>query len=128
MTNDEINIAIAEYRNWRNIKEIDYQPFGTDSYIDGPDQMLVGIHPESDSDSDEYEAIPNYCKDLNEISDAKFTLKGDKRIEFINHLCEVVKRDENLSEGPYSTMTEAFYSTARQQAEAFLKTIGKWEQ
>ena len=33
MTNDEINIAIAEYRNWRNIKEIDYQPFGTDPYI-----------------------------------------------------------------------------------------------
>ena len=39
MTNDEINAAIAEHCGWRNIKEIDYQPIGTDPYIDGPDQV-----------------------------------------------------------------------------------------
>jgi len=33
-------------------------------YIDGPDQMLVGIHPESDVDDIEYEVIPDYCHDL----------------------------------------------------------------
>jgi len=127
MTNYDINIAIAEHCGWRNIKEIDYQPIGTDPYIDGPDQMWVGIDPESDSDSDEYEVIPDYCNDLNLMHEAKAALKGDKRIGFIDNLCEVVKRDKNLSEGPYSTMVEAFYSTAIQQAEAFLKTIGKWE-
>lgn len=126
MTNDEINIAIAEHRGWRNIKEIDYQPIGTDAYVDGPDQMWVGIHPESDVDSKDYEAIPDYCNDLNEMYEAKSELKGDKRIEFINQLGEVVKRtNNNISGGPYSIMTEAFYSTARQQAVAFLKTIGK---
>ena len=70
-------------------------------------------------------SLPDYCNDFNAMHEAKSTLKGDKRIEFIDYLCEVIKRDNNLSDEPYSTMTTAFYSTARQQAEAFLKTIGK---
>lgn len=127
MTYQEINIEIAEYCGWTKIREQDYQPIGTDPYIDGPSQVWVGIHPESDADSKEYEVIPDYCNDLNEMADAKNLLTGDKRIDFIDYLCEVVKQDKNLNTGPYSVMTEAFYSTAKQQAIAFVKTIGKWD-
>jgi hypothetical protein len=117
MTNDEINIAIAEYRNWRNIKEIDYQPFGTDPYFDGPHQIHVGIHPESDSDSDEYEAIPNYCSDLNEIHEAESNLSVHEKW----NLFAKIGNDTNLTD------CELYFATARQRSEAFLKTIGKWE-
>ena len=127
MTDEQINIEIAEYCGWKNIREQDYQPFGTDVYIDGPSQMWVGIHPESDSDSKEYEIIPDYCNNLNAMESAKNFLTGDKRIDFIDNLCEVVKQDKNISVGPYSVITEAFYATAKQQAIAFLKTIGKLE-
>lgn len=58
--------------------------------------------------------------------EAKNTLTGEKRGGFIDHLCNVVKRDKKLNTGPYSTMTEAFYASAKQQAEAMLKTLGKW--
>lgn len=122
MTNDEINIAIAEYHNWRNIKEIDYQPFGTDPYIDGPDQMWVGIHPESDSDSDEYEVIPDYCNDLNLIRQSELTLWRDE--------CLVEKYEENLKKEflyqvGYQGAAYWFMANARTKAVAFLKTIGK---
>ena len=131
MTNEEINIEIAEYCGWKNIREQDYQPFGTDPYIDGPSQVWVGIHPESDSNSDEYEAIPDYRNDLNAMAEAKSLLTGDKRSEFIEYLYEIVyeivKQDNNLNTGPYSVMTEAFYATAKQQAIAFVITIGKWK-
>jgi hypothetical protein len=131
VTNEEINIEIAEYCGWRNIREQDYQSFGTDPYIDGPSQVLVGIHPESDVDSKEFEVIPDYCKDLNAMAEAKNLLTGDKRREFIDYLYEivyeVVKQDKNINAGPYSVMIEAFYATAKQQAIAFVKTIGKWK-
>ena len=58
VTNEEINIEIAEFCGWRKIREQDYQPFGTNEYIHGPSQVLVGIHPESDVDDIEYEVIP----------------------------------------------------------------------
>ena len=127
MTNEELNVEIAEYYGWRNIREQDYQPFGTDPYIDGPSQVWVGIHPESDVDSKEYEVIPDYRKDLNAMAEAKSLLTGDKRREFIEYLYEVVKQDKNINAGPYSVMTQAFYATAKQQAIAFVKTIGKWD-
>jgi hypothetical protein len=38
-----------------------------------------------------------------------------------------VKQDKNINAGPYSVMIEAFYATAKQQAIAFVKTIGKWK-
>ena len=127
MTNYDINIAIAEHCGWRNIKEIDYQPIGTDPYIDGPDQMLVGIHPESDSDSDEYEVIPDYCNDLNLMQEALQTLiSTEQQNQYINNIAEVCWSD--VSRGNNQVIFNQLTSTARQQAEAFLKTIGKWEQ
>lgn len=122
MTNEEINIAIAEYRNWRNIKEIDYQPFGTDPYIDGPDQMLVGIHPESDSDSDEYEPIPNYCKDLDEMHGVEEGLTEIQQRFYQVWLMKIQKADYIVG------CWFAIHATAAQRAEAFVKTIGKWKE
>ena len=107
-----------------HISPFDYQPFGTDPYIDGPDQMLVGIHPESDSDSDEYEAIPNYCKDLNAIQEVVNTLKDPiQQSYYVYYLGDW----STFEKGEYATFG-IVNSTAKERAKAFLKTIGKWEQ
>ena len=118
MMKEEINIAIAEYCCWRNIKEIDYQPVGTDPYIDGPSQIWMGIHPESDSDSKEYEVIPDYCNDLNEMHEAE-------KILFTTNNWDACAYESALQK---ETTSWAWHSTAKQRAEAFLKTIGNWEE
>ena len=133
MTNDEINIAIAEYCGWTKIKEIDYQPDGTDPYIDGPDQMWLGIHPESDSDSDEYESIPDYCNDLNAMHEAEEFIK-DKDVEYTNSLFRSVGINRYYYMGsppevfPADMQFRVFRANAKERAKAFLKTIDKWKE
>ena len=122
MINEEINIAIAEYCGWRNIKEIDYQPIGTDPYIDGPDQMFVGIHPESDSNSDEYEAIPDYCNDLNLMHEAMKTLSEEQVEKVWETLCDMIPFNSHSFRNGL-----VFDAPAKVRAEAFLRVIGKWE-
>jgi len=127
MTDEEINIEIAEYCGWRKIREQDYQPFGTDPYIDGPSQVWVGIHQESDVDSKEYEVIPDYCNDLNAINEAvKTFFKENNCSDYIDNLENICKTDG----WTIMSIEERFKiinATARQRAEAFLKTIGKYK-
>ena len=132
MTNDEINIAVAESSGWYPHPENDKREQKFWTYGGGGYGLPSGClkrraaYPSIQDDfRGDVASLPDYCNDFNAMHEAKSTLKGDKRIEFIDYLCEVIKRDNNLSDEPYSTMTTAFYSTARQQAEAFLKTIGK---
>jgi hypothetical protein len=66
---------------------------------------------------------PNYCTDLNAMHEAEKVLKGYEQIAtYVWHL-------ENRS-GDWSTDEHlmATHATARQRAEAFLRTIGKWEE
>lgn len=60
---------------------------------------------------------PNYCGCLNAMHDAERTLNEQAYRLFIGHLVCL------LSPGCFSV-----HSTARQRAEAFLKTIGKWKE
>jgi hypothetical protein len=109
MTDQEINIAIAEACGKR--VELWTEPSGT-SY------PVI-----EDKNSELIFAIPDYCNDLNAMATAEIALD---------------KHDETC---PYSELWEPVYgrwliqltgrsnpyhATARQRAEAFLKTIGKW--
>ena len=123
MTNEEINIEIAEYYGWRNIREQDYQPFGTDPYIDGPSQVWVGIHPESDIDSKEYEVIPDYCNDLNAMHEAENTIKDPIQQSFY---AEYLGDCGSFEKGEYPTF-RFVNSTAKERAIAFVKIIRKWK-
>jgi len=115
MTNRAINKAIAEHLGW---KELDF-------HLDG--KRILGKRPSFHNGKivsytvDQY--VPDYCGDLNEMHELENTLyKGfiDKDYwqkgygRFQNLLGE-------LSTNPYS-------ANARQRAEAFLRTIGKWKE
>ena len=59
---------------------------------------------------------PNYCSDLNAMHEAEKVLT--------EHQNESIY-PRNL--GAWRNPTKPIYATARQRAEAFLKTLGKWE-
>jgi hypothetical protein len=68
--------------------------------------------------------LPNYCNDLNAIHEAEKLLDplgNDGRYEYwLRTVCHIPERES--AKGRY------FYrATARQRAEAFLRTLGKWE-
>ena len=67
--------------------------------------------------------IPDFSGDLNEMHEAEKVLTGYEQIAtYVWHL-------ENRS-GDWSTDEHmmATHATARQRAEAFLRTLGKWEE
>lgn len=57
---------------------------------------------------------PNYCTDLNAMHEAEHSLTSVQLLEYIAFL--------------FDACYEATVATARQRAEAFLKTMGKWEE
>ena len=62
---------------------------------------------------------PDYCTDLNAMHDAEKTIFPYYATVYANKLARVTGAD-------YSDDTEYFCATARQRAEAFLLTLGKW--
>ena len=101
MTDEQINIAIAEACGWKG------HPFCKD--------MMGNPFPGWDTP-------PDYCNDLNAMHEAEMVLsnyhkviKNQSVIYF--HLLHDIAGNLAFRK-----------ATARQRAEAFLKTIGKWEE
>lgn len=66
----------------------------------------------------------NYCNDLNAIQDAVMTLPENKRVLYGAHLAFACGHTVKGSVGLWKIST----ATSRQRAEAFLRTLGKWEE
>ena len=102
MTDEQINIAIAEHCGWKEIR------------LDETHHIYGGIEP----DNGFRVAIPNYCKNLNAMREAEKTLTGPILDRYVdNCMVEVEHWPSHL-----------LYLSARRRAEAFLQTIGKWEE
>lgn len=67
--------------------------------------------------------IPNYCTDLNAMHDAEILIQD--RNKYLNILASVTEPIDGLPKDHDWAFTRA---TARQRAEAFLRTLGKWEE
>lgn len=106
MTDDQINAAIAESCGW---KEVEPWLNGRRCFERKDDPCGYGI-----------EYIPNYCTDLNAMHEAEKVLTDEQCVFIRLHLRE---RLENHPASRY-----VWNATARQRAEAFLRTLGKWEE
>ena len=102
MTNEQINIAIAEACGWKYEKNETHAPDGAFWWSKKPE-------------------FPDFCNDLNAMHEAEMVLsnyhkviKNQSVIYF--HLLHDIAGNLAFRK-----------ATARQRAEAFLKTIGKWE-
>ena len=102
MTDNEINSAIAKACGWTHITPDTIQY--TARRADG-----------------KWDLIPDYCHDLNAMHEAEKTL-GDRLTRYREFLRLIVTDD------PTNRYNEPAFATARQRAEAFLRTLGKWEE
>jgi hypothetical protein len=72
--------------------------------------------------------IPNYPFDLNAMHEAVSIFDYDQADQFEDHLCDICKRSNDEKENPAPWRFAVVNATASQRAEAFLRTIGKWEE
>ncbi len=102
MTNEQINIAIAEACGWKQVE-------GEECFFDnGTEQVYI-------------ENIPEYFNDLNSMHEAEKTLTKE----------QVRVYSDFLAYSPHESCWASctiWHQTSHQRAEAFLKTIGKWEE
>jgi hypothetical protein len=71
--------------------------------------------------------IPDYLNDLNAMHEAEASLTDEQHSAFRKHLASVVGERESPSYSTPGWRRRYVSSTAAQRAEAFLRTIGKWE-
>lgn len=103
MTDEQINQAIAEACGWKWVRSYQW----TD-----PNELNAFTWD-----------IPDYCNDLNAMHEAEKTLKIAYCKEYKDYLYDAALELEKKTGRwmPYSL-------PARQRAEAFLRTLGKWEE
>jgi hypothetical protein len=109
MKNQQINIAIAGYCGWKYERKTTYAPDG--AYWESKEAEF-----------------PDYCNDLNAMHEAEQALwdrDWSSRATFVDHLSRILNPAHGYHKQDGIDLLDA---TARDRAEAFLKTIGKWEQ
>ena len=85
----------------------------------------MGTRPKEDRDS--YYLL-DYLNDLNAMHEAEKILDITKVEQYCSTLVRIVRHSLGIDDYESILPTRfAVYSTAAQRAEAFLKTIGKWE-
>ena len=108
MKDNQINQAIAEACGWTDVH---FSLAATDEFP--TERRVVGIPPKHCT----HDVAPNYCADLNAMHDAeKFLRDANLLFEYGMHI---------TNSHHYEYLLRA---TARERAEAFLRTLGKWEE
>jgi hypothetical protein len=114
MTDEQINAAIAEACGWTECRLVAKLVL---SVLRDP--VAYGIPPNGT-----YEiACPNYSTDLNAMHEAEKVLNKEQVREYQTYMYDMACEIKNTCGRwmPYS-------ATARYRAEAFLRTLGKWEE
>ena len=111
MSEEEINIAIAEYRGWQ--------------ILEPEVHRAITYHWAIEPDGSK-SILPDCCNDLNLMREAERLLDDDQWLEYMLNLQDVLQRDPNR--GKWIVCQDNMHSTAAQRAKAFVKTIGKWKE
>jgi hypothetical protein len=112
MTPEQQRVAIAEACGWKNVDAGSGRVWG-----------VTTRHKGTPSEFDVCVDVPNYPFDLNAMHDAEKMLTVDQFEQYRWILWDICKQ----------VRVKDWYrcylsSTASQRAEAFLRTIGKWEE
>lgn len=116
MTDEQINIAIAEACGWHDLSIVD--------------KTACGLKQKVTSLNGRYEPIPDYVNDLNAMHEAIAFLSPEEADWFAVELSAIVVENPSKSWWDMNSNEVAHIAnaTARQLAEAFLRYIGKWEE
>jgi hypothetical protein len=116
MSDAEMRAAIAEACGWKRVR---------------PNCKLgiTGIKPGSQFDTTGQSKTPDYPNDLNAMHEAESLLKPEQWRLYSDKLMVAVRdSDVTLNGSNIEARYKAAHATARQRAEAFLRTIGKWKE
>jgi len=73
--------------------------------------------------------LPDYLSDLNAMHEAEETLSRNQRAEYWHEIIKLCNQDASLlNDFDRVGIFYQLHATAAQRAEAFLRTIGKWEE
>jgi len=117
MTPEQQRIAIAEFCGWVDLGE----ELGHAWRWDNPSLRKAAID------------IPDYLNDLNAMHEAIGSLIYSKRKTYRLQLQQVMSEPLRRNKPPVAdgitiAIEECIDATAPQRAEAFLRTVGKWEE
>jgi hypothetical protein len=108
MTNEQINIAIAVLRGWRFVEDDpDYEPYWED-----PNGTKIAVNFIE-------HRVPNCAGCLNAMHEAEKVLNENDQYFYWHFLYKMCGGSQEF---------DLLHATARQRAEAFLRTLGKWEE
>ena len=107
MSPDEQRIAIAEACGRTNVA-----PLIVKNVKHEGDDITVGIRSDDGW-------IPDYLNDLNAMHEAETVLTGDQQHDYECHLLRMDYPDWEI---------KVTHATANQRAEAFLRTLGLWQE
>ena len=128
MNQEKQRIAIAEACGWKDIKDTNHEDVNIESRSISCWSGLTGVPPKFIHYEWNRVIIPDYLNDLNAMHEAEQSLwlkDWNLRYVFCDHLADAIRgRRVNRNEWGPELMLDAL---AAQRAEAFLKTIGKWE-
>lgn len=124
MKDQDITIKICLYLGWTELRKASLKNFHATNYYE-TNYYVTGIDP-----SGRGAHAPKYCEDLNAMHDAEITLFGEDGYglhqKFRNALSSITGfTDEGPDNNPISHHARYVSATARQRAEAFIKTIEK---
>lgn len=123
MNDQEINTLIAEACGWENVHKPGFPGLSLGL---PPKNWPRRADPFPNYYGKHYE-IPYFCRDLNAMHDAEKVLPYYP--DYLFHLREIVGPfPEAMSEWGDHDWADVVRATARQRAEAFLRTIGKWKE
>ncbi len=112
MTNEELNVEIAEFRGWKREFNGDHE-----------DPEWYWIPP---NNPDGNGTPPDYCNDLNlmhETENSMSTRLNEKYEYWLRTVCHFPDRESATGKNHH------FYrATAKQRVEAFVRTIDKWKE
>lgn len=114
MTDEQINQMIAEACGWK----IFAKPLG------GCGFAAYAKNPNGDPSP----GIPDYCNDLNAMHEAENVLDYEQSESFADIMYNLCADQNSELENPMPWRFSVCHATARQRAEAFLRTLGKWEE
>lgn len=127
MTNESINIAVAESRGYKVSDHLEYGQYGI---VRKDSQRCIDSRRpafEKNGILCDYAGLPNYCSSRDAMAEAINSLDDDQVAVFAKHLKDITKPVFGTSHYRKKWWANFIKATGRQRAEAYLKTINKWK-
>lgn len=127
MTTSKINEVIATSLGYSIKRDGDY------FYPASPDGQRLGVISRFNDESFALAALkvhtPDYTSDLNACAVFEATLNDEQKKLYVARLSDaIIGGYVNWLNSPLSSVRMAVFSTALQRCEAYLRTLGLWEE